>query len=67
MSKTEEALMYIDEGMTPYAAAKKAGITSTTVYVALKRREANKAAGKVTCPCCGSVVDAERIDRSVLK
>ena len=59
MSKTDEALRLIaDEGLTPYAAAKKAGITPTTVYVAMQRRK-----GKVTCPCCGSLVDAEQIKK----
>ena len=52
MSKTDEALRLIaEEGLTPYAAAKQAGITPTTVYVALQRRK-----GKQLCPCCGQVV-----------
>lgn len=61
MSRTEDAVKYVDGGMTPYAAAKLCGISPTTVYVALKRREANKAAGKVPCPCCGTMVDAARL------
>lgn len=56
MSKTEQALQFVDEGMTPYAAAKKAGITPTTVYVALKKREAEKAAGVERCKCCGQLL-----------
>ena len=67
MSKTEQALKLIEQGMTPYAAAKEIGITPTTVYNAMKRQEAAKAAGKVPCPCCGSTVPASQIDRSVLK
>ena len=66
MSKTQDALKLMREkGLTPYAAAKEAGITPTTLYVAIKREEAKGALA--TCPCCGSVVPAERINRSVLK
>lgn len=68
MSKTDDALRFIDQdGLSPYAAAKKAGITPTTVYVALKRREAAAAAGKEPCPCCGTLVPGEKINRDVLK
>ena len=67
MSKTQDALKLMREkGLTPYAAAKEeAGITPTTLYAAIKREEAKGALA--ICPCCGSVVPAEKIDRSVLK
>ena len=66
MSKTQDALKLMREkGLTPYAAAKEAGITPTTIYAAIKREEAKGA--MATCPCCGSVVPAEKIDRSMLK
>lgn len=66
MSKTQDALRLMREnGMTPYAAAKAAGITPTTLYAAIKREEAKGVLA--SCPCCGSLVAAERINRDVLK
>ncbi len=66
MSKTQDALRLMREkGMTPYAAAKEAGITPTTLYAAIKREEAKGVLA--SCPCCGSLVPAEKIDRDVLK
>lgn len=66
MSKTQDALKLMrDKGLTPYAAAKEAGITPTTLYAAIKREEAKGAI--VACPCCGSLVPAEKIDHGVLK
>lgn len=66
MSKTQEALRLLREkGLTPYAAAKEAGITPTTLYAAIKREEAKGA--MAACPCCGSLVPAEKINRDVLK
>ncbi len=66
MSKTQDALRLIKEkGLTPYAAAKEAGITPTTLYAAIKREEAK---GTVAaCPCCGTLVPAEKINQEVLK
>jgi predicted transcriptional regulator len=66
MSKTQEALRLMREkGMTPYAAAKEAGITPTTLYAAIKREEAK---GVITaCPCCGTLVPGEKVNRDVLK
>jgi len=60
-SKTQIALglLEADPNMTPYQAAKQVGITPTTLYTAMKRRQAN--AHLVICPCCGSRVDPERI------
>lgn len=66
MSKTQDALRLIKEkGLTPYAAAKEAGITPTTLYAAIRREEAKGVLQP--CPCCGTVVASEKIDRSVLK
>ncbi|MDD2743005.1 MAG: hypothetical protein PHV02_12070 [Rhodocyclaceae bacterium] len=66
MSKTQDALRLIkDKGLTPYAAAKEAGITPTTLYAAIRREEAKGA--MASCPCCGTVVSSEKIDYSVLK
>ena len=66
MSKTQYALRLMREnGMTPYAAAKEAGITPTTLYAAIKREEAKGVLA--ACPCCGSLVPAEKINRDLLK
>ncbi len=66
MSKTQDALRLIREkGMTPYAAAKEAGITPTTLYAAIKREEAKGVIA--ACPCCGTLVPGEKINRDVLK
>ncbi len=66
MSKTQDALRLMREnGLTPYAAAKEAGITPTTLYAAIKREEAK---GAITaCPCCGTLVPGEKINRTLLK
>lgn len=66
MSKTQDALRLMRErGLTPYAAAKEIGITPTTLYAAIKREEAK--GNMASCPCCGSLVPAEKINREVLK
>lgn len=66
-SKTQTALdlLAADSSMTAYQAAKQAGITPTTLYNAIKRREA--AGNRVECPCCGTKVDPAQINRAVLK
>ncbi|MDX2299820.1 MAG: hypothetical protein NW204_08850, partial [Xanthomonadaceae bacterium] len=62
-SKTRVAIELTKQGMTPYAAAKQAGIATSTMYNALKRQE-----GKSLCPCCGQIVrDGFEINRAVLK
>lgn len=55
-SRTAKALALLDSqaGMTPYAAAKQAGVDVAAVYRALKRKAAAKA--QPTCPCCGRVI-----------
>ncbi|GEM_PF-6645069 len=65
-SKTQQALRLMREkGMTPYAAAKEAGIVPSAIYAAIKREEAKGT--MEACPCCGSMVPTERINRAVLK
>lgn len=63
-SKTQIALELVRKGeMTPYAAAKQAGIATSTLYNAMKRQE-----GKKTCPCCGQIVrEGFSINRAALK
>lgn len=66
MSKTQDALRLMREmGLTPYAAAKEAGITPTTLYAAIKREESKGAIER--CPCCGTLVPVEKINRDALK
>lgn len=69
MSKTQEAIALVKQGMAPFAAAKHVGLSANTLYVALKREREKeaRAAGKESCPCCGSVVPVEQINRNVLK
>lgn len=53
MSKTQKALAMMKEtGCTAYAAAKAAGISTPTLYQAIKA----KAQGKPRCECCGQVI-----------
>ena len=63
MSKTAMAIALVDEGMTPFTAAKQVGLTPNTLYVALKlrRERESKAQGLVNCPCCGSKVNPTQI------
>ncbi len=63
-SKTMQALdLILQEGMTPFAAAKQAGVHASAVYRALERQQQ-----KPICPCCGQVVrEGFEVDRSVLK
>jgi hypothetical protein len=65
MSKTQEAIELVNQGMAPFAAAKQVGLSANTLYVALKRRRAKQ--GVEACPCCGTLVPGEKINRDVLK
>lgn len=70
MSKTQDAIkLHREAGMSVAQAARKMEISETAVYAAIKRLEKKeaKAAGKVPCPCCGTMVDVARLDRSVLR
>lgn len=63
LSKTQLALSYLQEGMSPKDAAEKAGVAESTLRVAMGKR-----AGKTICPCCGQVVrEGFEINRDVLK
>lgn len=64
-SLTQQAIELVDQGMKPLKAAQQVGLAHNTLYVALKRRR--EKAEKATCPCCGSLVQADRINREVLK
>lgn len=65
MSKTQEAIALVNQGMTPFAAAKQVGLSANTLYVALKRLKEKQ--GNEPCPCCGTLVPGEKINRDVLK
>ena len=67
MSETQKALAYLKEhpDMSVYAVAKVHGLSPNTLYTAINREKAKS--GKVACPCCGSVVPSERINKEVLK
>lgn len=68
-SKTQQAIADHQAGMSVAQAARKHEISETAVYAALKRlaKKQAKEAGMQACPCCGSMVPTERINRAVLK
>jgi hypothetical protein len=55
MSLTQDAIKWLKDNpeQTPYAAAKKFGIATSTLYKALKQLEATK---ENRCPCCGQLI-----------
>ena len=56
MSKLEQAMNYVDEGLNPHAAAVKAGMKQAgQVYAEIKRRKLP------VCPECGSKVEASAL------
>jgi hypothetical protein len=59
LSRTKQALALLKANpeLTPYQAAKQVGISTAAVYTALKRQ-----AGRVHCPCCGSLVDPAQLE-----
>lgn len=62
-SKTQKAVDLVNEGMTPFAAAKEMGIHASAVYRAMTRADE-----KPLCPCCRQVLrDGFTVDTSVLK
>lgn len=65
MSKTQDAMALVDQGMAPYAAARQVEMSPNTLYVALKRRREKET--QEACPCCGSLVAKDKIDWSVVK
>ncbi|WP_415033382.1 hypothetical protein [Azonexus sp.] len=64
-SRTQRALVLVRKGKTPYAAAKEVGLTPAALYAAIKREEAK--GSMAACPCCGTLVPAEKINRNALK
>lgn len=66
-TKTQRALALVDQGMKAFAAAREVGVAPNAVYLALKKRREAAAAGFAACPCCGTLVPGEKINRDVLK
>ena len=63
LSKTQQALAYVAQGMKIKDAADKAEVAESTLRMAIGRQR-----GKEVCPCCHQVVrEGFEIDRSVLK
>jgi len=63
LSKTQQALKFVAQGIAVKAAAEQAGVAESTLRVAIGR-----AKGKEQCPCCGQVVrEGFEINRDVLK
>lgn len=62
LSKTQQALKFVSQGVAVKAAAEQAGVAESTLRVAMGRNK-----GKEQCPCCGQVVrEGFEVDRSVL-
>lgn len=63
LSKTQQALRLVSQGIQVKFAAQQAGVAESTLRMAIGRIK-----GKEQCPCCGQVVRAGfEIDRSALK
>ncbi len=67
MSKTQEAMAYLKANPeeSAYSIAQKFGLSPTTIYTTIKRAKAKESL--VACPCCGTVLPEEKINRKVLK
>ena len=50
LSLTQQAMREVQYGLTPYAAAKKLGISPSAVYRAIRRADLKR------CPCCGQTI-----------
>ncbi len=63
LSKTQQALKLVAQGIAVKVAAEQAGIAESKLRMAISRTK-----GKEQCPCCGQVVrEGFEIDHSVLK
>ena len=63
LSKTQQALAYVAQGMKIKDAADKAEVAESTLRMAIGRQK-----GKEVCPCCGQIVrNGFEIDQRVLK
>lgn len=62
MTKTEQAIKLVEEGMTVRKAAREVDVSESAVHAAIKRKRAEQLAASGVCPCCGQM-----INRSALK
>lgn len=63
LSKTQQALALVKEGMSIREAAKQVGVTEPTIYIALGRQKE-----KQLCPCCNQIVRAGfEVDPAMVK
>lgn len=63
LSKTQQALKLVAQGVAVKVAAEQSGIAESTIRVAMGRTK-----GKELCPCCGQVVrEGFEINRDALK
>lgn len=63
LSKTQQALRFVSEGVAIKVAAMQAGIAESTLRVAIGRTK-----DKEQCPCCGQVVRAGfEVDPAMVK
>ena len=66
-SPIQQAARYREEtGSTLAATADKFGISVSTLYAHISRKEHKKLQGKVECPCCTTMVASEKINTTVL-
>ncbi len=62
MSRVQEAIALMrSENVTANKAAEQIGVRVSAVYAAIKREQ--KKAGMIPCPCCGTMVDPDRVRR----
>lgn len=52
-TKLAEAFGYMDQGLTAHAAAVKAKLPPSHLYVAIKKRKDAEMKSQGICPCCG--------------
>ena len=63
LSKTQQALAYVAQGIKIKEAAEKAGVAESTLRMALGRQK-----DREVCPCCKQIVrEGFEINRKVLK
>jgi hypothetical protein len=58
LSKTQQAVNLVMEGMRPYAAARQVGLPSNAIYTAVKRMRDKQIKASGICPCCRQKIEA---------
>jgi DNA-binding CsgD family transcriptional regulator len=63
LSKTQQALALVKDGMSVREAARQVGVTEPTIYIAIGRNK-----DKQHCPCCNQIVRAGfEVDPAMVK